>query len=69
MKTSTLLSLIAVIISLAGLLVAVLAYFKKNRCSLCDDLDSMLEDDDDVLDFSDYEDYPAADDQPEEIAE
>ena len=57
MKTSTLLSLIAIVVALAGLLVSVAAYFKKNRCSLCDNLDDMLDDDDDYLDYSDLEEY------------
>ena len=59
MKTSTLLSLIAIVVALAGLLVSVAAYFKKNRCSLCDNLDDMLDDDDDYLDYSDLEEYLA----------
>ena len=57
MKTSTLLSLIAIVVALAGLLISVAAYFKKNRCSLCDNLDDMLDDDDDYLDYSDLEEY------------
>lgn len=70
MKNSTLFSLIALVVSLAGLLVAVAAYFKKNRCSLCDDLDDMLEDDDDYLDYGDLEEYLAdAEKAPEAPAE
>ena len=57
MKNSTLFSLIAIIIALAGLLISVAAYFKKNRCSLCDNLDDMLDDDNDFIDYSDLEEY------------
>ena len=59
MKKSTLFSLIAIVIALAGLLISVAAYFKKNRCSLCDNLDDMLDDDDDFIDYSDLEEYLA----------
>lgn len=69
MKTSTLLSLIAIVVALAGLLVSVAAYFKKNRCSLCDNLDDMLDDDDDYLDYSDLEEYLVdAEEDPAEYA-
>jgi hypothetical protein len=69
MKTSTLLSLIAIVVALAGLLVSVGAYFKKNRCSLCDNLDDMLDDDDDYLDYSDLEEYLVdAEEDPAEYA-
>ena len=57
MKNSTLLSLIAIVVALAGLLISVAAYFKKNRCSLCDNLDDMLDDEDDIFDYSDLEEY------------
>jgi len=67
MKKSTLFSLIAIVIALAGLLISVAAYFKKNRCSLCDNLDDMLDDDDDFIDYSDLEEYLA--DPVEEPAE
>ena len=56
MKNGTLLSILAILVALAGLLVALASYFKKNHCALCDDLDDML-DDDDYLDYSDLEDY------------
>ena len=70
MKTSTLLSLIAIVVALAGLLVSVAAYFKKNRCSLCDNLDDMLDDDDDFLDYSDLEEYLVdAEEDPADYAE
>lgn len=69
MKHSTLFSLIAIVISLAGLLVAVAAYFKKSHCSLCDDLDDMLDNDDDYLDYGDLEEYLAeTEEQPAEPA-
>ncbi len=71
MKNSTLLSLIAIVVALAGLLISVAAYFKKNRCSLCDNLDDMLDDDDDLLDYSDLEEYlvDPVEDPEEYIAE
>lgn len=59
MKKSTLFSLIAILVSLAGLTLSIIAIAKKNRCSLCDNLDDMLDDDDDYLNYSDLEEYLA----------
>lgn len=48
MKSSTLISMIALLISIVGLMVALVAYFKRRSCVLCDDLE------DDMVEF--YED-------------
>ena len=44
MRKSTVISLIALLVSFVGLLIALIAYFKRRSCALCDDLD---EDDED----------------------
>lgn len=42
MKNSTLISLIALLVSVVGLMIALVAYFKKRSCVLCDDLEDDL---------------------------
>lgn len=42
MRKSTVISLIALLVSMIGLLVALIAYFKRRTCALCDDLDDEL---------------------------
>ncbi len=39
MRKGTIISIIALLISIVGLLVALIAYFKRRSCALCDDLD------------------------------
>ena len=39
MKRSTLISLIALGIAIAGALIALIAFFKRDRCSLCEDFE------------------------------
>ncbi|MEG1875471.1 MAG: hypothetical protein RR022_08320 [Angelakisella sp.] len=50
MKKSTLIAVIALLVSIAGLMIALIAYFKKRSCSLCDDLE------DDMVELYDDED-------------
>ncbi|MEG1686961.1 MAG: hypothetical protein RR276_03665 [Angelakisella sp.] len=49
MKKSTLIAVIALLVSIAGLMIALIAYFKRS-CSLCDDLE------DDMVELYDDED-------------
>ena len=42
MRKGTILSVIALLVSIVGLLVALIAYFKRRSCALCDDLDDDL---------------------------
>ena len=43
MRRSTIISIIALAIAAAGVVIALLAYYKRRECSLCDDLeDEML---------------------------
>ena len=42
MRKSTVISLIALLVSFVGLLIALIAYFKRRSCALCDDLDEDL---------------------------
>ena len=39
MRKSTVISLIALLVSIVGLLIALIAYFKRRSCALCDDLE------------------------------
>ena len=39
MKKSTLISLIALAVALAGAMIALVAYLKRSRCSLCEDFE------------------------------
>ena len=48
MKNHSWLSLFALLVAIAGLLIALIAYFKRRSCALCDDLES------DMVEF--YED-------------
>ncbi len=79
MRKSTIISIIALLVSIVGLLVALIAYFKRRSCALCDDLDDDLveyygEDDDedgcDSCTLCDEEEAPEAesvtDDAPTE---
>ncbi len=45
MKKSTLISLIALLVAAVGVLIALVAYFKRKRCVLCDDFDEDMIDD------------------------
>ena len=47
MKKGTIISIIALLVSVTGLLIALIAYFKRRSCILCDDLDDDLGDEDD----------------------
>ena len=42
MRKGTVISMIALLVSIVGLLVALIAYFKRRNCVLCDDLDDEL---------------------------
>ena len=42
MRKGTVISIIALLVSIVGLLVALIAYFKRRSCALCDDLDEDL---------------------------
>ena len=54
MKKSTLISLIALAVALAGAMIALVAYLKRSRCSLCEDFEE--EDLSDIdLDIADYD--------------
>ena len=72
MRKGTVISIIALLVSIVGLLVALIAYFKRRSCALCDDLDDDLleyygEDDDGCdcdCDCCDVADEP--DDAPQE---
>jgi hypothetical protein len=49
MRKGTIISVIALLVSIVGLLVALIAYFKRRSCALCDDLD------DDLMEYYDDE--------------
>ena len=42
MKKSTFISAVALLVSFAGIMIALAAYFKNRKCVLCDDLDDDL---------------------------
>jgi len=65
MKNSTIISIIALLVALVGVLISLVAYFKKRNCTLCDDLDDMVFDED-GLDYGDSADTLKADDAPAE---
>ncbi len=50
MRKGTIISIIALLVSIVGLLVALIAYFKRRNCVLCDDLD------DDLVEYYDEDD-------------
>lgn len=50
MRKSTLIAIIALLISIIGVLIALVAYFKRRRCVICDDVDDEMLDD-----YFDYE--------------
>ncbi|MEG0752371.1 MAG: hypothetical protein RR461_00930 [Angelakisella sp.] len=54
MKKGTVISIFALLISIVGLMIALIAYFKRRNCVLCDDLE------DDMVEF--YEDDDCTDD-------
>lgn len=47
MKKGTIISIFALLISIVGLMIALIAYFKRRNCVLCDDLE------DDMVEFYD----------------
>lgn len=51
MRKGTFLATIALLIAIAGAIVAFAAYFKRRSCALCDDLDDDLMDDMSDLDY------------------
>ena len=77
MRKGTVISIIALLVSIVGLLVALIAYFKRRSCALCDDLDDDLleyygEDDDGCdcdCDCCDVADEPEDAPQEEPIEE
>ena len=65
MRKSTFISMIALLVALAGVVIALAAYFKRKRCVLCDDFeDDLLDEDSDDLDYysAPVEDHTATDD-------
>ena len=73
MRKGTFLATIALLIAVAGAIVAFAAYFKRRSCALCDDyMDDISEDDFSDLDYYatplDEDDAPEAPQQPEEPA-
>ena len=70
MKKSTLISLIALLVAAIGVLIALVAYFKRKRCALCDDFDEDMIDDCPDCDYysTDLEDEDAVGDEQEETA-
>ncbi len=69
MRKGTIISVIALLVSIVGLLVALIAYFKRRSCALCDDLDDdLMEYYDDECGCEDGEDI-SGEDAPEEPAE
>ena len=72
MRKSTVISLIALLVSFVGLLIALIAYFKRRSCALCDDLDEDLveyydEDDEDDKEGMDEEDEAELGDRSERL--
>ncbi len=61
MKKSTLIAIIALLISVIGVLIALVAYFKRRRCVICDDVDDEMLDD-----YFDYEGDELEEDEAEE---
>ena len=71
MRKSIIISLIALLISITALLVALIAYFKRRSCALCDDLDDdLLEcfDEDDCCDCCGDDCETGEEDAPEDEA-
>ena len=73
MRKGTFLATIALLIAVAGAIVAFAAYFKRRSCALCDDyMDDISEDDFSDLDYYatplDEDDAPEASQQPDEPA-
>lgn len=73
MGRGTFLATVALLIAIAGAIVAFAAYFKRRNCALCDDMDKdIMEDDMSDLDYyatqvdEDFEDDEPAADMPEE---
>ena len=62
MRKGTIISIIALLVSIVGLLVALIAYFKRRSCALCDDLD------DDLMEYY-GEEAPAEESAEEEQGE
>ena len=72
MKKGTFLAVIALLIAVAGAIVAFAAYFKRRSCSLCDDyMDDLAEDDFSELDYyaTPLDEQEAPDAQPEPPAQ
>ena len=63
MRKGTIISIIALLVSIVGLLVALIAYFKRRSCALCDDLD------DDLMEYYGEEEAPQEEAPAEESAE
>ena len=57
MKKSTFIAMMALLVSVIGVLIALVAYFKRKQCALCDD----YEDDLDLMDDSDLDYYDVHD--------
>lgn len=51
MGKGTFIAIVALLIAVAGAIVAFAAYFKHRSCTLCEDFDDMMDDDADDLDY------------------
>ena len=77
MRKGTFLATLALLIAIAGAIVAFAAYFKRRTCTLCDDYDEDLMDEDasdldyyaTQVDEEDEDAEPEEDDEPEDAAE
>ncbi len=51
MGKGTFIALVALLVAIAGTIVAFAAYFKRRSCAICDDFDDMMDDDLDGVDY------------------
>lgn len=68
MGKGTFIAVVALLIAVAGAIVAFAAYFKHRSCTLCEDFDDMMDDDADDLDYYATPMDDSFDDQDEEEA-
>lgn len=72
MGKGSFIAIVALLIAVAGAIVAFAAYFKHRNCSLCEDLDDMVDDDSEMSDLDYYatqldddeDDYDLPDEAP-----
>ena len=67
MRRSTFIAIIALLVAIAGTLIALAAYFKRKSCVLCDDFDDDMLDDD--MNDLDYYATQVEDDEQEDVSE